>query len=100
MRTLTDWLEDTLAAEPKPKVTEGAKVTQHWAFNCLYGIGLGFTASWLQRWNWRPVDVFLTLAALSIVVNFAIYRTFPPPRVWAILALVLIGGVLVTVYLM
>jgi predicted membrane channel-forming protein YqfA (hemolysin III family) len=65
-----------------------------------FGIGIGLAVSWLLRRHWRPVDVFLTLAALSLVVNAAIYRTIPPWRAWAIWAVVLIGGVLVTVYAM
>ena len=67
-----------------------------WVYQWTYRIVSGTVVFRLLRWNWRPVDVFLLLMAFGVVVSIVEHRAFPPLRIWAIRAAILIGGVLVT----
>ena len=61
---MTEWLEEKLAAEPRPR-----KSTTYWAAQWAFAAAVTLAAALLLHWRWHPVIVFLLLAAVAVVVK-------------------------------
>jgi hypothetical protein len=91
MRSISDWLEDKLAEEPKE--TPKAPTVQR-LFPYVSGLAIGLVLPRLvYDWHWRPVWAFLLIMAVSVVASYFVYGRVGP---WWALALSLVGGVLFT----
>jgi hypothetical protein len=74
LRSIAEWLEDTLAEEPRAQ-TPAEKTKDHIIqWGC--GFGAGFAMPALINWlHWHPVWVFLLIVApAAIAVHYAIGR--------------------------
>jgi hypothetical protein len=90
MRSISDWLEDTLAAEPKPKTPITVQKVYPYVFGALSGVWLSLANSLL---HWRPVWGFLVMMTCAVVGGYVVYGQIGP---WWRVVLFYVGGVLLT----
>jgi hypothetical protein len=94
MRSISDWLEDKLAEEPKetPKAPTVQRVYPY-VIGSLFGLVFSVT----NNLHIRPVWPYLVMMTLSVVVSYFVYGRIGP---WWALVLAYVGGVLLTTLVM
>jgi hypothetical protein len=89
MRSISDWLEDKLAEEPKESTASTAQKLFPYANGLLIALVLTITTNL----HVRPVWAYLLVLALSVVAGYFVYGRIGP---WWALALPLVVWVLFT----